>query len=477
MAIRRFSGSWKTRDDVMDNITPNNVVQPNVSVPAGEWKPAAWLPIVWTGEASKDSFVISSGKVVAFDRDGRIVPAGYKRACADASATSDVIVTYTSADADAGVIDVETGSAVSAAKTVTIAELATALLGRGLVAESEVADADFAAGNIFDAGELADCQLICDLFFSDPIGVCAYDVYVWAGDSAEELNFLNYQKQHLIQFFTDMQMQVPHAALATQTTDDISTLQDWDAADGNGEVFPDGADAGEELFMTEADLASFARYADLSPMTNVVGIALEHNPVAVNTDRTPITSTSTILSRERTSYNKLAKAGDWYLDAEVGILFLFSADGTSAPASQTITYYHYDSSESSAERQVCVVGEVLPGDRLTYDRYSNFVKASPVTISSSEGGAASGDADDTDVLSADVYGPDVVGRVLAVVSQPKGLLDRVRTAWDGSSFSSTEQMPGTATAGYSDLITLSPENVSGTSGVADQVVLINVKMS
>ena len=79
MAIKRFSGSFKTRTDVMDNITPNNVVQPNVSVPAGEWKPAAWLPIVWTGDASKDSFVISSGKVVGFDLEGRVVPAGYAK--------------------------------------------------------------------------------------------------------------------------------------------------------------------------------------------------------------------------------------------------------------------------------------------------------------------------------------------------------------------------------------------------------------
>ena len=60
MAIKRFSGSFRTRDDVFDNITPNNMVQPKVSHPAGEWKPAAWLPVKWKGEASKDYFVISS---------------------------------------------------------------------------------------------------------------------------------------------------------------------------------------------------------------------------------------------------------------------------------------------------------------------------------------------------------------------------------------------------------------------------------
>ena len=80
-------------------------------------------------------------------------------------------------------------------------------------------------------------------------------------------------------------------------------------------------------------------------------------------------------------------------------------------------------------------------------------------------------------VAASTLPSEICGRVLAVIAQPKGLLDRVRTAWDGSSFSAADKMPGTATAGYTDLITLSPENVSGTSGVADQVVYINVKMS
>ena len=67
MAIKRFSSTFKTRNDVMDNITPNNVVQPHIANPAGEWKPARYLPVQWTGEASKDAFVISSGKVVCLD--------------------------------------------------------------------------------------------------------------------------------------------------------------------------------------------------------------------------------------------------------------------------------------------------------------------------------------------------------------------------------------------------------------------------
>ena len=65
MAISRFQSAFKVRTDMMDNITPNNTVQMNASVPAGEWKPASWLPVIWQNEASKDYFTISSGKVVS----------------------------------------------------------------------------------------------------------------------------------------------------------------------------------------------------------------------------------------------------------------------------------------------------------------------------------------------------------------------------------------------------------------------------
>ena len=478
MTIRRFSGTWKTRDDVMDNITPNNVVQPNVSVPAGEWKPAAWLPIVWTGEASKDSFVISSGKVVAFDAQGRIVPAGWAKKWAALSAVGDPAITYTSADASAGVIDLSTGETCSAGP-VRLDDLASGLLSRGLVEEAEVA-AGFVdeTGTGFDATEAQDCLAVVAAFIGAPIGICAYDVYVWAGDSAGELNYLNYQKQHLIQFFTDMQMQVPHAALEVATTADLSTAALYTGALDQGIEFPSAEEAGTELRVDATALAGLARY-DVDSSDEVCAFALLQQP-ARNTERTPIESSSTLLVRERSSIAKISQAGDWWLDADARLLFVYSADsGLTSPAGagETVDYYHYDNSESSADRQVCVVGDVKAGDFVTFDQYSNFVKAEPVTISSTEGGTAVGDAADTDVLSADVYGSDVVGRVLAVIAQPKGLLDRVRTAWDGSSFSAADKMPGTATAGYTDLITLSPENVAGTSGVADQVVYINVKMS
>ena len=97
MAIKRFSSTFKTRNDVMDNITPNNVVQPHIAVPAGEWKPARYLPVQWTGEASKDAFVISSGKVVCLDTTGRVSDMNLKTICANA-AFGATVITYDSTD-------------------------------------------------------------------------------------------------------------------------------------------------------------------------------------------------------------------------------------------------------------------------------------------------------------------------------------------------------------------------------------------
>lgn len=450
MAIKRFSGSFKTRTDVFDNITPNNVVQPNVSVPAGEWKPAAWLPIVWTGEASKDSFVISSGKVVCFDRQGRIAPAGYKK-IVEAAGLTDVVLTYTSADVAAGVINLATGVTCTAT-TVTLQALVQGLLDRGLVMESDVADSEY-AGTKFAIGTVADVRLVASAFFSEPVGVCTYDVYVWAGDTPGTLNKVNYQKQHLIQFFTDVQMQVPHITSAAFTTADLQTsaLTAW--ATNFGEEFPNALAHGgsaDELLVTRAQLATLSRYATDLP-ADVVAIGLEHTMIAANTDRTPITSSGTTLVRERSSYTKVAKAGDWYLDADVGLLFVWEDGGNASPfaAAETVTYYHYGATASTQWRQVSAVGKLMPGDFVTYDKYSNFIKLD---------------------VTASTLPSEILGRVLELQTQPKGLLERVRTAWDGSSFSADAQMPGTATKGYTDLITLSKESVS------DQVAIINVKL-
>ena len=63
-----------------------------------------------------------------------------------------------------------------------------------------------------------------------------------------------------------------------------------------------------------------------------------------------------------------------------------------------------------------------------------------------------------------------VGRVFAFQKEPRGLLERVRTGWSGSEFGADAQMPGSATKGFSDLITLSTEVI------ADEIAIVNVKI-
>lgn len=215
MAISRFQSRFKTRTDLMDHLTPNNVVQMNASVPHGEWKPAAWLPVLWQNERNKDYFVMSAGKVVSLDGAGRVVPSGLLRRALAATAVVDgglelgtPILDYTANDVAARVIDIRTGKFVTAADTVTLGEFATAILASGW------------AGTAFNESPagLAGAKAIVSAFISAPVGILAYDVYVWAGDDPANLHFTNYQKQHLIQFFTDIQMKAAHVCKDTAST-------------------------------------------------------------------------------------------------------------------------------------------------------------------------------------------------------------------------------------------------------------------
>ena len=466
MAVKRFSGSFKARTDILDNITPNNVVQPNVSVPAGEWKPANWLPVIWQGEASQDNFVISSGKIVCMTTEGRVVSARY-RWLAENAAAGDTALTYTQLDVDQGTTNVTTGSAVTQAEvnaggTVTMTALADGLLDRGLVLEADLG----LAGDV-NTSQDADCQAALLAFVSAPVGVCAYDVYAWAGDAPGELNFVNYQKQHLIQFFTDVQLQVPvHALHADPSAGAGGALEEqtatqaafaaWTGLGGDGITFPDAGIATNGLLLTSTQLHGLGRYsASIAAGDDVVGIAIPNAPICSSTSRTPISDSSTALIKQKSSVSKVTKAGDFFVDTDVGVIIAGDGGGGGAAPggvfTADITYNIYaDGSGNGAagERFVHMSGVPRPGTHVTYDINGNF---EPISM----------DGDNFDKS---------VGRCLGTVRQPAGLLDRVRTAWEGSSFDKTAQMPGTATAGFTDLITLSDE------GASDLVALINVKV-
>ena len=433
MAISRFQSRFKTRTDLMDNITPNNVVQMNASVPHGEWKPASWLPVVWQNEKSKDYFTISSGKIVSLDASGRVVPSGLLRRCLDASQLTDVIITYLTDDVSARVIDITTGKFVTAAKTVSLQEFALAMVQNGWLPQ------DTAVATV------ANCQAAAEAFISAPVGIAAYDVYVWAGDDPANLHFTNYQKQHLIQFFTDIQMKVAHVCEAAASSVTVPLLADFITAAESSQGAADG-------------LSDMPRYAGLD-MSNVIGLDLGLGKLATPTSRTPVTFSAGTW-RERSDISLLGKSGDWYLDADAGIILFYEEggdgiplDGAETPAALTgnISVFEYSTAASSQEQMTMMVGDCRPGDFVSFDAMSNFVVAEA--------------SDHTSQL--------VVGRLLSLYKEPRGLLERVRTGFRGDDFDATAKMPGSATKGFSDLITLSSHH--GES-VADEIAVINVKI-
>ena len=451
MAISRFSSRFKTRTDLMDNITPNNVVQSNVSVPHGEWKPASWLPVVWQNEKSKDYFVISSGKVVSFDSSGRVVPSGLLRRCLDiGDVNTTAIIDYDANDKAARVIDITTGEFVAADKEVTLRGFMQAAIDNGwLPGESMPAQ---------DGTELAELKKLAKKFISAPVGICAYDVYAWAGDDPANLHFTNYQKQHLIQFFTDIQMKAAHVAAGTAQTDA----------------------AGAVSLIDNTALKAMPRYKGLPLSANIVGLKLT-KPAAAHTSRTPVVVAfnDATVARKRSEPSLIGKAGDWYLDDEASILFIFEDGGNEKPANLTsVTYFQYDGATSSfdnagEEKFIHFVGDCKPGDFVTFDQLSNMTVRSPaltlVDVDAQDDASANASA----ILDMLQEREDfTIGRVMDIIKEPRGLLERVRTGFQGDEFDASAKMPGSSTGGFSDMITLSAELQT----VADQIVVVNVKI-
>ena len=462
MAITRFSGDFRLRDDITDSITPNYIHQRDISAPAGEWKPAPWLPVAWTSSninAGSDAFVISGGKVVALDRQGFVLPAGYYYFASLVAATSENFVTYTATDYSWKVQDITTGVAyaTNGSTSYTATQVASALLERGLVTEAEVITAASDAGlSGFSAADLPtrggtmtidEVKAVFYAWISRPVGIAAYDVYVWSGRPEDgDQKFVNYSKQHLIQFLTEAQMVMPH-----RVADSTSS----DAFDASSIVVTSSASAGDfprpgEVWDATA-LAATSRYSALgvTASSELVALGLAQDNVAGNTDRTPISAdVDGVLSVQKKAITLVSKEGDWYLDADVGVIILHSDTYDTLVADSatvTLSYFYYAEGSTvtdvaTAHRYIHFDGLAVPGDAVGVDKQSNFVKSNSTP----------------DVLN----GTPALGRVMFLVTEPRGLLDKVKTAFNMSGMSATGKMPGTATKGFSDMITLSQEDVS-----------------
>lgn len=452
MTVRRLGTQFRVREDLSSSITPTVTVQKDVSHPHGEWKPAKWLPIVFKksdAKAGEDAFVISSGKVVAFDAENKIVPAGLRAALNAGSAA----LVYTEDDYNWGVTDLVTGAPVasSSGASYSTTQIATALVDRGLVPAAAMA-----SGNEYPQ-DATDREEVIQYFISEAIGVILYDVHVWSGrpEDGDEV-FTNYSKQHGVQFATDLQMKVPHRAVATAGTRSFAaaSITVVTSQPNDGELPSSG-----EVW-SETALDDVKRWGSVVDGMSVVALQLSQNFVCKNTDRTPITcSVDDVLVNEKSELALVKKDGDFWVDTRTGTVFIHSttwARQVSGTVTFTITFYYYapHASGANSDKFVFFDGEARPGAFLSYDSSSNFVEM-----------GSAGDALGTSNTRS-------IARLINVDVEPKDLLDKVKTGWNLTGMSAVSKMPGSATKGFSDLITLATAEK-----VADQIAIINLKVN
>lgn len=417
-ATKRFNATHKTRNDLIDPITPMVFQSGPDNHPYGPFTPAPWLPVQWQDTKSKDYFVIATGKVVCLTTsEGWVVPAGIRN-----DFVAGTGITYSSDDYDNKTMDLTTGEeyAVDGSTTYSAAQVQTALRERGLIGASETLEA----------------------YLSLPVGAIFGDIYAWAGGNGwnpAHLKFANYQKQKGCQFVTRHQMVLPLVPASHVAVSVPGALTSAEPAFGGGTIH------------TAANTILRTRYSDIEN-TNFVAWALADYPMASDTDRTPIAGSSTdFLVREieadlstygthqeaiAAAVDRLTTAGDYFIDYAVGVVFLYSSGGTAIPANavgETLSYYWYGAAPASVQRFACAIGDLKPGDFLKCDADSNYVKW--VNASDDE--------------------EEKIGRVVSSVQEPRDLLEYVKTAYSGSQFNAYQQMGGSASKGFSSMITYS----------------------
>jgi hypothetical protein len=413
-SVGQYTGTHKVWDHV-GNILPN-LEHSEGERPAVEWKVAEWLPVQFFDKHYENWFVIMPGKVLAVDANGRLCPAGLKIA-AELAGSGDV-VTYTLSDVEAGVINVATGSPVTAAQ----------LTDPGSTRGYTVAEIN-SAGFLGVSG--------ATFTVSNPVGVAPYAMLQWAGGDGfnpAEYHKHNYNMQHQVAVLCDYVLELPLVP---------------GAATSEALVFAPDSSGTANLF-TDSGLANL--------------------PVAANTDRTPIEfaggASATLFVNQVADKTLIAGPGDWAVDLATGHV---SVHSVGAPAGVTVSYHHYAAAPATVSKFACAIGDLKGGDMVTFDADSNFRIANATTLFL--------DASPTGAQVARAMGL-VVGQVLdRDSSHPKDMLDRVKTSYSpalGTDASGAkpaylgqlDQMSGSANGGV-------PTNVHY-AGAADTVVRINL---
>jgi len=459
MAVDNYSGTHKQWDHV-GNLTPN--VEHSESIrPHFPSKVCPWLPVssgtvnVAMGFISRydvrdeDYFVVSSGKIVAeactLGQLGGLLPAGVRLNWADAAGGDDVLE-YTALDVTNRIIDLGTGTFVTAAKTYDKTALTLQLQQMGLL----------------------DVGATLDAFVSFPVGVASMNYWASAGldlDNPASFRFHNYKMQDRVPIVCDWVLRLPHVPSDVASSNMPAYADSFVLTDLDG-VAADGVWGSLATFQTQMD-----RYDD-ETNTDVVGYATGYAPCASNNLRTPlaVAASPTLLTSQRSGISGLRQDGDYFWDAEVGVIWFYISGGGAAPTDHTagddITFYHYRTVPTAVSTYASVVGNLCPGDFLTYDGFSNFARLDEWT-------AADVDFTDDDPQEAELVvilnqlqaqNKSILGQVLGFDVHPKDYLNRVRTAYAG--LGTKDQMPGSASHGYPDTITY--------ASAADREVIINL---
>lgn len=252
------TGAYTATHKTWDHL---GVVLPNVEYsegirPHGEWKPASWLPVTFYDKYYEDHYVIMPGKILGCDNNGDLVPAQY--------GLDSTVITYTQDDVDAGTIDVETGEAVTAPKSVAVSGVSTFLGTSGV-----------------------------SLSVSKPLGVSPYAALKWAGGDGSnptQYNLHNYNRQHQIAILCDYVMTMP--LVPAETTGETPT------------------------FSSPVSNLSTATLANTPVAKNTVRTPTEWS----GTD-------ADLFVNEQDSAAEVTESGDWHVDLETGEVTVYKGTG------------------------------------------------------------------------------------------------------------------------------------------------------
>ncbi len=283
--------------------------------PHGEFKPAAWLPVQFYDKYYENWMTIMPGKLVAFDVQGRVVPAQYGLAGAN--------ITYTSNDATAGVIDVRTGAALSssATGTFTVASVSD-FMGTGVA-----------------------------MSVSDAVGVCPYPVLKWAGDGSSSDDGFNptvytqhnYNMQHRVAILCDYVLELPLVPAAT-----TSESKSQSAYDSGTKV------------------STFTALSNLPVAANTLRTVISF---ANGTE----TDASTRFVNEVATASDIIQSGDWSINLTTGVISVYAS--ATIAGTYLISYSNYATAPtgSNVSKFACALGDLKPGDFLKCNADSNWV--------------------------------------------------------------------------------------------------------